>query len=124
VTRRDGGQAAVELALVLPVVVVALLVVVQIALVSRDQIVVIHAAREGARAAAVAPPAQRAALAGIAAGRATRGLDTGRVSVATTSGSGRVRVTVRYGPVTRVPLVGALLGGRSVSATATMAIEP
>jgi len=60
------GQASVELALVLPLVVVLLLVVVQVGLVVRDQILVVHAAREAAREAAVdtsADAPRRAALA-------------------------------------------------------------
>ena len=49
----DEGQAAVELALVLPLVALLLLALVQVGLVVRDQILVIHAAREAAREAAV-----------------------------------------------------------------------
>ena len=47
--REDGGQAAVELALVLPMVCTLLLAVVQVALVVHAQLLVVHAAREGAR---------------------------------------------------------------------------
>jgi Flp pilus assembly protein TadG len=57
----------VELALVLPLVLLLLLGVVQVGLVVRDQILVVHAAREAAREAAVDPApgaARRAALAG------------------------------------------------------------
>ena len=63
-TRRDAGQAAVELALALPVVVVLLLGMLQVALVGRDQLAIELAAREAARAAAVsADPAGAARLA-------------------------------------------------------------
>ena len=55
--RGDGGQASVELALVLPLVVLLLLAVVQLGLLVRDQILVVHAAREAAREAAVDPAA-------------------------------------------------------------------
>ena len=47
----DAGQAAVEVALVLPFLALVLLLVVQTALVVRDQVLVVHAAREAARAA-------------------------------------------------------------------------
>ncbi|MGI9032070.1 MAG: TadE/TadG family type IV pilus assembly protein, partial [Ilumatobacteraceae bacterium] len=67
--RGAGGQAAVELALVLPVVVVFLLGLLQVALVARDQLAVELAAREGARAALVS--AQPGAAATGAARRAT-----------------------------------------------------
>ena len=59
----DAGQAAVELALLLPVVVVLVLGVLQVALVGRDQLALELAAREAARAAAVSadPAAPRPA---------------------------------------------------------------
>ena len=65
--RGDEGQAAVELALVLPLVVALLLAVVQVGLIVRDQVLVVHAAREAAREAAVDPDpaaALRAAASG------------------------------------------------------------
>lgn len=118
----DGGQAAVELALVLPLVVVILLVVVQVGLVVRDQILVVHAAREAAREAAVdgaADAPKRAAVAGS-------GLADDRLSV-TSVGRGpagsRVRVEVRYRAPTAVPLVGAALGDVTLEAAATMRVE-
>ena len=118
----DGGQAAVELALVLPLVVTVLLVVVQVGLVVRDQILVVHAAREAAREAAVDPGAdapKRAALEGS-------GLAADRLTV-TSAGRGaagsRVRVEVRYRAPTAVPLVGAAMGDVTLEAAATMRVE-
>ena len=49
--RAQRGQAAAEVALVLPLVALVLLGVLQAGLVLRDQVLVTHAAREGARAA-------------------------------------------------------------------------
>ena len=46
---RERGQATVEFALVLPLIVFALLAILQVGLVARDQIAVVHAAREAAR---------------------------------------------------------------------------
>ena len=65
----DRGQASVELALLLPIVVLLLLAVLQVGLVARDVVLVTHASREAARAAALdgAPAAARRAAA--AAGR-------------------------------------------------------
>ena len=61
--RGSRGQATVELALTFPLVVLLLLMVVQLGLVIHAQLLAIHAAREGARAAAVAPePARMRAL--------------------------------------------------------------
>ncbi len=73
----DEGQAAVELALVLPLVAILLLALVQVGLIVRDQILVLHAAREAAREAAVDPgpdvPARAAA--------ASSTLDASRLTV-------------------------------------------
>ena len=49
------GQATVEFAFVLPLIVLAALAVIQVGLVVRDQLGVVHAAREAARAASVDP---------------------------------------------------------------------
>jgi Flp pilus assembly protein TadG len=120
--RGDGGQAAVELALVLPLVLVLLLGVVQVGLVVRDQILVVHAAREAAREAAVDPApeaARQAALAGSA-------LAPERLTV-TVTGRGpvgsRVRADVRYRTPTQVPLVGAAVGDLTLRATTSMRVE-
>ena len=50
-----SGSAAVEFALVLPLVLLVLLAVTQVAVVARTQLEVANAAREGARRAATAP---------------------------------------------------------------------
>lgn len=118
----DRGQAAVELALVLPLVAALALTLLQVALVVRDQVLVVHAAREGARAAAVSDDsgaARAAALAGA-------GLAPDRV-VVEASGRGaagsRVRVLVRYVSVTDLPLVGPLVGNVELSGSASMRVE-
>lgn len=118
----DGGQAAVELALVLPLVALLALLVVQVGLVVRAQVLAIHGAREGARAAAVddAPSAARDAVV------AGTGLDGARlvVDVAGRAGPGsRVTVEVRYSVATDVPLVGALVGDVTVTGRASMRVE-
>jgi Flp pilus assembly protein TadG len=121
-TRGDEGQAAVELALVVPLVALVLLAVVQVGLVVRDQVLVVHAAREAAREAAVEPApdaSRRAALDGS-------GLEADRLSVDVTGRGGagtRVRVQVRYRAPTRVPLVGAALDDVELEATASMRVE-
>lgn len=101
---------------------IALLLVLQVGLVVRDQVRTVHAAREGARAAAVdARPgaARRAAL-------ASAGLEPGRTTVAT-RGRGaagtRVTVSVRYRSRTDLPLVGALVPDRTLEADVTMRVE-
>jgi len=118
---RDEGQAAVELALVLPLLVVLLLAVVQVTLVARDQILVVHAARAGARQAAVDADPVEVRRAVVAAS----GLKADRLEVDTTTvGSGRDVVTrVRFRGSTDVALVGPLLPDVTLEATATMRSE-
>lgn len=118
----DRGQSTVELALALPVVVLLLLVLLQVALVARDVVLVAHAAREGARAAAIDPDPAAAREAAEAAA----GLDPERMEVDAgdrgAAGS-RVRVVVRYRVRTDVPIVGRLLGDRTVVTGVTMRVE-
>ena len=76
------------------------LVLVQVGLLVRDHILIVHATREAARAAAVEPTTEAAA----SAARAASGLDPGRLQVETTgsrTAGGLLRVTVRYRPETR-----------------------
>jgi Flp pilus assembly protein TadG len=120
--RGEAGQAAVELALCLPLLAAIGLALLQVGLVVRDQVVLTHAAREAAREAAVsAAPgaARRAALAGAR-------LDPDRlvVDVGDRGRPGqRVTVTVRYAAPTELPLVGALVGDVHLSATVSMRVE-
>ncbi|MCU1369154.1 MAG: TadE-like protein [Ilumatobacteraceae bacterium] len=118
----DRGQATVELVLVLPVVVFALLLVIQIGLIARAQVLVVNAAREGARAAAVdGPGAARDAVVrspGIRDDRAA-------VTAATEPGetADLIRVTLRYQVPTDVPLVGPLVGDPTLTAAVVMRAE-
>jgi len=117
---RHRGQATVELALGLPVVCTAVLLVLQLALVGRDAVLVHHAAREAARAAAVepTPPAARAgALA------STTALDPHRLDVALSERAGRVTATLRYRAVTGLPLVGSIVPDPTLDAAVTMRVE-
>ncbi len=119
---RDRGQSSVEVALLLPLVAVLLLAVVQVGLVVRDQVLVVHAAREAARAAAVDPAEGAARDAAVAA----TALSPARLEVSV-DGRGdpgsRVAVAVTYASPTLVPLVGRLLGDVTVTARATMRVE-
>jgi Flp pilus assembly protein TadG len=120
--RRERGQAAVELALVLPLVAAVLLAVIQAGLLARDEVLVVHAAREAARQAAVDPAPDAAARAATSA----TGLDPARLAVTATGRGGpgsRVQVVVRYRPETNVPLVGRLLSVLVLHAGATMRVE-
>jgi hypothetical protein len=114
------GQATVELALGLPVVFLAVLLVLQLALVGRDAVLVHHAAREAARAAAVAPMASSARAGALAS---TTALDPHRLDVSLTRRGGRVTAQVRYRAVTGLPLVGPLVPDPVLTAEVTMREE-
>ena len=51
----DSGQATVELALVMPLIIGLLIIILNAGLVVRDQLAVWHAASAGARAASISP---------------------------------------------------------------------
>ena len=109
-----------EVALAFPLIALMLLALVQITLVVRDQIAVVHAAREAARAAAVTNGGPSD---GVAAGRAATALDPSRLTVQVSKGA-QVTAVVRYRSPTEVPLVGRLIGDVTVQASATMRAEP
>jgi Flp pilus assembly protein TadG len=118
----DSGQATVELALVLPVVLLVVLLVLQVGLLARDVVLVGHAAREAARAAAVDadPQAPRAAAV------ASSGLSPERLEVAVSGRDGtgsRARVELRYRAPTDLPLVGLLLPEPVVASAVTIRVE-
>jgi Flp pilus assembly protein TadG len=118
----DRGQATVELALLLPVVVLLALALLQLGIVARDVVLVTHASREAARAAAVDPDPEAAREAAAA----SSGLDPDRLDVTVTGREGpgsRVRVAVVYRVATSVPLVGALVSDATVTSVATMRVE-
>ncbi len=124
VTRRgDRGQTTVELALLLPLVAILILLVLQFGLVLRDQLMVVHAAREAARAAAVTDgdPATAARSGAERSGS----LDPARLELTTTptDQDERISVVVRYRSSTDVPLVGPLLPDVDLAGTMVMMRE-
>jgi hypothetical protein len=120
--RRDDGQATVELALGLPVVLLTLLALAQVVVVVAHQVAVVHAAREGARAAAVAADGADAARVAVSG---SLGTDRAQpVTVAVAVAGDRVEVTVSQRVPTDVPLVGAFVGDVTVTGHASMQVEP
>lgn len=117
---REVGAAAVELALVLPLVIVLLLAVAEVAVVARTQLEIVNAAREGARVAAVSPePADAVAAARAAIGE--RAADA-RIAVTRPQVVGepaRVEIALRH------RLAPFLFGGAGIElrATAAMRVE-
>jgi hypothetical protein len=116
--RPQGGQATAEFALVLPFLLLFLLLVVQVALVARDYVLVVHAARAAVREASVDAGDGRVRAA------ATHVLEGARVDVGPRGAVGDpITVTVRYTVHTDVPIIGALLPDREISSTSVMRVE-
>lgn len=125
--RRPGaerGSAVVEFALVLPILMIITLALVQVGLLARDQLLVMQAARAGARQAAVDPDEAAIRSAAVAAAAV---LDPDRVVVVVARGGGRgepVTVSVGYEAPIRVPFVEWLFPpAASLRASATMRQE-
>ena len=97
----ERGSAAVEFALVLPLLLLVGLALVQVGLLAKDQLVVLEAARAGAREAAVTTDDDAARQAAVAAA-ATLDPERLEVSVGREDGAGSaVTVAVTY----RAPIV-------------------
>lgn len=118
-THRERGQATVEIALLLPVIVVVALAVIQVGLIVHARVMVTHASREGVRVAAVGGDDRAVAQAAMVAGE----LNPARVTVTVDRAGGRATVTVNYRAATTVPIVGAVLDDVALTATATMRLE-
>ncbi len=118
-TGRDSGQATVELALLLPFFALLLLAIIQVGLVVHARVMVTHAAREGARAAAVGATDAEIRRAVAVAGD----LPVHRLRVEISQSNGAVVVSVFYVDPTSVPLVGAMLRDLELVGTASMRLE-
>ncbi len=115
----ENGQSTVEFALVLPVVLILILGLLQVAVLARDQIMVMGAAREGVREAIVTPDqgainsAARSAAPGLNLDvKVTRGTERGDPA--------KVNVSA---PPAKLPIVGEIVGNLNLKASATMRME-
>lgn len=118
-TDRDRGQAAVEFAIALPLVVMLVLGMIHVTVVVRDQLAVELAARDGARAAAVSASPAAAAAAAAESATSLRPIRT-----STVVGSDSVTVTVGHTTRGRMPLLGLVLPDIELDASVTMTREP
>lgn len=119
----ERGQASAEFALVLPLVVVVCLAVVQVAVVARRDVLIAHAAREAARAAAVEPEPEAAIAAARAAATRSSPLDPSRITVIVHRLDDMVEVIVQYDDPTDVAVVGRLVGPVRLQERVTMRRE-
>lgn len=107
------------MALTLPVVLLVVLVLLQVLLVVRDQVAVVHAAREAVRVAALDGDASAVRAA------ARRVVPDAEVQLerAGPAGAATVTVTVRWHRPVRLPLVARLVPGVTLSARQVMGVE-
>lgn len=120
--RAEAGQATVEVALTLPLVAMLLAIIVEVGVIAADRSRVWHAAREGARVAAVQPEDDY-----IRAAVERAGAEGAEVTIEPSSRERvqgePVTVTVRYRHEGRVPLIGRVFESIVLDSSATMRIE-
>ncbi|MDQ3758191.1 MAG: pilus assembly protein [Actinomycetota bacterium] len=117
--RPQQGQASVELALVLPLLIGLVVLLVEAGLVVKDYVLVAHAAREAARAAVVDA---RQAVAEEAA-RGQSGLDPARLRVELRRHRQLVTAIVSYRHVLNVPFTPRKIREISMSVQVTGHVE-
>jgi Flp pilus assembly protein TadG len=113
---RQSGQATIEFALLLPIVAALLLLIAQVGLVLRAQVLITHAAREAARAAAVDPAADVGAVA-----QSRSAMDS--LTVTSTSDGSMVTVRVHVDFLIHLPLLSQLHSSVGLDASASMRSE-
>ncbi len=114
----ERGQSSVELAVLMPLILLLLLTVVQVGLLARDQLLAVHASRIAGRAVVVDP-----SHAAAAAALHRAGLD--RVDIRLSGDlrrGGFATVEATLLP-TRVALVGRLIGGVEIAERLTVLVE-
>lgn len=117
----DAGQATVEWAILFPLVVMAALLVVQVALIGRERVLLVHQCRAAARVVAVRPDVAEAQDAAAATGSGIP------ATVAFVGGAEPGQVaTVSCGLTvdTDVPLVGRLVPSVSFEERLSVYVEP
>jgi len=116
--RDERGQATVEFALILPLVLALLMLLVQIGLVGRDELLVVHAARDAVREATLT--ASSAAVERVARrtlpGAVARIVRRGAVGEP-------VEVQIAYVSHTSLPLIGAFLPDLTMHGASVMRVE-
>ena len=114
----EGGQATVELAIILPAIVLLAAAFIQCGLIVADQLAVWNAARSAARAAAISPDPQ---LGAQQAANDAVGLRPLQVTITTIDDV--VSAHVVYLDHTNLPIIGLLFPEISLEATVAMLRE-
>ena len=122
--RGQRGQATVEFALIIPIVMVVLLAIAQVGLVIFGQLAVIHTAREVARNVAREPDIDVTQLVQEVSAVSPDELVVEVATIPSSTGTALVEVSVSYRVAPITSLFNALLNDFSVNATAVMVFEP
>ena len=120
--RAERGQAAVEFVLCLPIVALGLGVLIEIGLLVGDHVRLWHAAREGARIAIVDSDPDEIRGAAERAGLSPLTIDVDPEFADRSTGE-PLTITLRDKPSGHLPLLGELIGDRTLTSSATMRIE-
>lgn len=116
----ESGQSSVEFAFVLPLVVLLLLALLQVGVMVKDQLLVLGAAREGVREAIVNSDRGQIESAAVAAAPGVT-LTSVQIERGTERGE-PAKVEVAATP-SRLPLVGKMVAGITLRASASMRLE-
>jgi TadE-like protein len=118
----EDGQATVELALSLPLLVLLLGFVVEMAMLGGDQVRLWHASREAARAAVVDPDPSAARVAAESSGLRNMEISIDPDPAYRVQGQ-PLRIELAMEPDGTIPLIGAAFEQLELRATAVMRIE-
>jgi Flp pilus assembly protein TadG len=118
-TTTERGQATVELALLLPVVVMIVWALLEGILLARDQVLLSHAAREAARAYSTSQSVDKATQ----AAQQRSGFGSELAISITTEAAGIARVQVSLNEAPRLSLIGRFTSDLVFTADVAVAIE-
>lgn len=118
--RTPRGQATVELALLLPLILMVLLVVLQVGVLARDRLAVVHATRAAARTVIVDPSPEAATRSLRAQGGAAA---RGRVAVSGALRPGGLATVTVTMAATPVPIIGHVVAGVTLRERLTVYVE-
>lgn len=120
--RLERGQATVEFALLLPLVVVVFALGIDLVLIGRDSVLVVHVAREGARIASLREP-DKAVVAAVLRRGAPSNSEVGIVTINDGGVGDLVSVRVRWRVADRLLGFGRFARGLTVEHQVTMLKE-
>ena len=118
----ERGQATIEFVLCLPIAALVLGVLIEIGLLVGDHVRLWHAARESARIAIVDSNPEEIRGAAEQGGLSPLAVKV-EPELADRSTGRPLTVTLTYKPSGRLPLLGDLVAGRTLTSSATMRIE-